>query len=31
MGSKGAPLERKDSAGGEEVVSACVSREKRGF
>ena len=31
MGSKGAPLERKDSADEEEEVSACVSREKRGF
>ena len=30
-GSRGAPLGSKDSADPEEDVSACVSREKRGF
>ena len=30
-GRRGAPLGRKDSSDEEEDVSACVSREKRGF
>ena len=30
-GSRGVCLGRRDSAGGEEDVSACVSGEKRGF
>ena len=30
-GRRGAPLGSKDSADEEEEVSACVSREKRGF